>query len=419
MQCAGDPLNEDTLNAAVQTKAMWLEHFNRLEIALLLCALVIHLTLLLLAYSRSRNAVSRKAARQWGLGIALLTFGCAVNLILLYTLLHDLASWLKPALVAAAVAYLAIVIFWTRMGVAIDNYINGLWRQLADSRRAVEDHRTRLDQIVSRRTQALNREIAERRREQRQLNAALESQAAELEFASDLQKALLSPPPALPFAGIEVNYQSASEVSGDTYSFVWDDQAVRIVLADAMGHGVSAALITQLVMATSLEMPLESSAGQLFERLNGMIHNNRQHAYVTASWLRLDHSGRLEFCGAGNAPLLIWRAATQKLDILDGSGQPLGMFETILAPHEVQISQLSPGDRVVLVTDGLLEWSNSEGRMFGLEGIETVLRGCSNDPLDYAMAGLYASAWEFADMQACNDDVTVIGLELKAASTAD
>lgn len=408
-------MNQDTLNTAIQNKALWLEHFNRVEIALLLCALVIQLTLLLLAYSRVRSAASTNAARQWRLGMWLLSAGCVVNLILLYALLHGLQQWLKPALMTAAVVYLAIVINWTRSGVAIDDYVNRLWRQLSDSRRAVEEHRTRLDQIVSRRTQALNREIAERRREQRQLNAALESQAAELEFASDLQKALLSPPPALPFACIEVNYQSASEVSGDTYSFVWDDNGVRIVLADAMGHGVSAALITQLVMATSLEMPLDSSASQLFERLNGMIHNNRQHAYVTASWLRLDHSGRLEFCGAGNAPLLIWRAQREELEILDGAGQPLGMFDSIIAPHEVQVSQLAPGDRVVLVTDGLLEWSNDQGEMFGVKGIETVLQGCSGDPLDYAMAGLYASAWEFADMRACSDDVTVIGLELTEA----
>ncbi len=401
-------MDEKTLSLI---KSGWLEKMSQPDLVVSMLALSVLGTMLIIAARQLATAKTQTLRQRWA--IALVGFGLAIfgAALLLF------AAWKEsPRLYIASLAineflFIASLIVGMRGGLQIQTEVSALHDRLKNARQVLQDYQNSLEAIVNRRTQALRQEVRERRRVQSELAQTAAQRDAELLFASKVQKALLEQPPDLPFAHITVNYQPVSSVSGDTYSFIHDQDRVSIVLADAMGHGVAAALLTQLVLAATRGMPADRSGPEMFADLNQLIGGSAQDVYVTASWCRLHRNGCLQFCGAGNTDLLIWRCRTREIESLDGRGQALGMFDDIVSPFSVQEVQLEPGDRVFMFTDGLMEWTNADGVMFGLDGIERNVRQLADDLLPHAVAGIQNAAWEFADMNPCKDDVTMLAIE--------
>lgn len=177
-----------------------------------------------------------------------------------------------------------------------------------------------------------------------------------LSLAAEIQHRLLPASLACEAAQFAVAgaLEPADHVGGDTFDYAIDRDTVQLSVTDAMGHDVNAALLATLAVgalrrARRAGADLAEQARQADE---AMRRHGRQ-SYVTGQILRISLiDGRTEFINAGHPWPLRMRDG-QVREITPEIDMPFG-FPT---PHtyRVQSLDLRPGDRLVMLTDGMLE----------------------------------------------------------------
>ena len=207
--------------------------------------------------------------------------------------------------------------------------------------------------------------------------ARLES---ELKVAQLVQNAFF-PPTESTLPGIELKAFSApaSECGGDWWGHVEFKEHTLLIIADATGHGVSAALLTATINAckegllalAELDPTLPASPARVMQYLNRTICSSGDKIQMTcfvASWHRSSRS--LIYSNASHQPALVLvepkERAMDKNDIrplLEANGARLGESrDSIYTENYVEL----PSDaRMVLYTDGLTEAANAEGAPWG------------------------------------------------------
>ncbi len=297
-----------------------------------------------------------------------------------------------------------------------------------------------LDQATIRRamagaleTRRLEAELARRNEELRQKNAQME---AELAMARDVQKALLpsqypvvprSAPPdqsALRFAH---RWIPSSAMAGDFFEvFPVAHTAAGVFLCDVMGHGVRAALVTALMRGLLEEtVAWAAEPGRMLEELNRALRDILQRSdtilFATGFYLVVDATRReLRYANAAHpSPILIRRSAGV-VEYLASAGGPDPAIALLpdadYASHSVM---LSPGDAVLLFTDGLHEAENAQGEAFGTERLLASVRARIAMDREEIMDGVledlrtYLGAAEGTPLE---DDVCMVMVELAPGS---
>ena len=215
----------------------------------------------------------------------------------------------------------------------------------------------------------------------------LEALRADIRSAADLQKALLPKgPPGVSGYEFGIAYYGAKQISGDLYDFFqYPDGRVGIVIADASGKGVSAALLITLTRAllhaaSEGTWPPEQIMSFVNHKLHGFV---RRGLFVSMTYVILDPSKNvIQVSNAGHLPTLVWRSASRTLDMYPATGIVLGagpsdVFESRLRVEEVPVGV---GDRVVLLTDGVNEAMAPGKREFGMEHLRRRLESDSDRP---------------------------------------
>ena len=258
-----------------------------------------------------------------------------------------------------------------------------------------------------------NQQLAEKVQQLEQVCNVLDEQAAviqsDLDRAEIIQRALLpQDPPDFDDWCVETLYRSGNNVGGDLYDVVLLDQDhVGLVVADAAGHGVAAAMLSVLF---KLRLNLRAGGGsllmpnQVLETLNRRIHESisAPGAFITAVYVLLNrHTGWTRIASAGHPPCIIANSEGEVRQ-LERTGPALGLSaEAEYSEHKIL---LDTGDRLLLYTDGVLaqgcntETSDAVAHIMG-SGIErTALPGL-----------LYQEATTDATVE--RDDITMILLE--------
>jgi sigma-B regulation protein RsbU (phosphoserine phosphatase) len=209
---------------------------------------------------------------------------------------------------------------------------------------------------------------ASRRRE-------LQAEEREREDVEEVQRGFL--PKEIPqMAGYEISgaWLPARVVGGDYFDIhAFSETKLAMSIADVSGKGMSAALLMSNLQAAlkataSEQVPPE----QLCGKVNRIICDNVSPGkFITVFYGLLDAScNRLVFTNAGhNAPILARRDGSWIR--LGAGGPPLGLFPDW--NYEMGEVQFTPGDRLVLFTDGMTEVSGANGEEFGEERLVTVL----------------------------------------------
>ncbi len=240
------------------------------------------------------------------------------------------------------------------------------------------------------------------RREER---ARIEQEMASAHY---IQQSLLPMEvPSIPGWTIAPHYQPARQVGGDLYDFLpLSDGRIGIVIGDATGKGMPAALI----MATTCAMlraaaPGSDSPGRALQLVNDLLQVHIPRAtFVTCFYAVLDpSSGHLTYANAGhNLPYL---AGDGQVVELRAVGLPLGLMPDQVYPEGDII--ITPGNRILFHTDGLVEAHDAEGEMFGSHRLQHVVQAQAPDGemipsvLD-ALHGFTGPDWEQ------EDDITLI-----------
>jgi sigma-B regulation protein RsbU (phosphoserine phosphatase) len=196
----------------------------------------------------------------------------------------------------------------------------------------------------------------------------LELQAQELQRAREIQQSLL--PKEIPqLAGFEVAaaWRPAREVGGDYYdAFKLDEHRLGVCIADVVGKGVSAALLMANVQAAVRAFASSAeNAAQLCAKVNRLLCENLATGkFVTFLYGVLDNKTRtFDYCNAGHVyPILVSQGTARTAD---QGGAALGVFPEW--EYENAAIALQPGDRLLLVTDGITEAYGPDEQEFGEE----------------------------------------------------
>jgi phosphoserine phosphatase RsbU/P len=193
---------------------------------------------------------------------------------------------------------------------------------------------------------------------------------SELEMARQIQLSILpKQSPNLKGLEIEARYIPMNSVAGDFYNFLAIDEThVGILIADVSGHGLPSALIASMLQtAFAAQVANASDPAQVLSGLNqalcGKFKNNY---YVTAAYLFVDvENATAHYSGAAHPPLLQWSAKTGCTSECVENGLMLGPFRD--ATYSATTFPLEKGDRIILVTDGIIEAKDFFNEEFGME----------------------------------------------------
>ncbi len=280
---------------------------------------------------------------------------------------------------------------------------------------------TRLLEILHKQTE-LGRERRESRRraaeEARAREEALihqQEQEREIAEAKAIQEKLLPREiPQMPGYEIASAWQSARLVGGDYFDILpLDERMLGLCIADVAGKGMPAALLMSNLQAAVRGLASLSVAPDvLCRRLNSLIYRNTANdRFITFFYAQLDGPmRRLAYVNAGhNAPFVL-RSNGSHERLCDG-GTVLGVFAS--PDYELGAAQLSPGDRVVLFTDGVTEARDAVGEEFGEVRLLRLLEDHRALSADELQAKILAAAGEFSGGR-WQDDATLLVLAVDA-----
>jgi sigma-B regulation protein RsbU (phosphoserine phosphatase) len=234
----------------------------------------------------------------------------------------------------------------------------------------------------------------------------------ELSDARSFQQSLL-PPPRLELPGLTITarYLACTELAGDIYDYVpTDDGGVALLIADVVGHGASAAMMTGVVKAAFRASNVDGYEPRaVVDRVRGGLRDFDPTRFVTLCCARFDAARReLLYVNAGH-PEPIARTGAGGAVTLATTG-PLLSSALFDLPCEQETLALDPGDTLLFYTDGITE-ARGPGGMFG-QGrlVDAFMRGgrSGHELLDRLLADVSA----FAGAGANQDDVTILALEL-------
>ncbi len=205
---------------------------------------------------------------------------------------------------------------------------------------------------------------------------------SEIAIARTLQQKLLPAPGAtLPGLALLARFEPLAEIGGDYYDYAqMPDGRSAVAIGDVSGHGLSTGLLVAMAKAglsTLLESGLEGTP--LFNKLNELIHRSTDSRnYMTLALLAFDSStGAATLTNAGQlAPYLLSGGSVESISL---PSFPLGISPRSDFP--TSRFALAGGDRLVFLTDGIVEASNPSGEPFGFERLEALLRAeADSDP---------------------------------------
>ena len=232
----------------------------------------------------------------------------------------------------------------------------------------------------------------------------------ERRIADTLQEAVLTPPEAVPGIEFAHLYRPASEsanVGGDFYDmFSIDERYIAIVVGDVSGKGIDAARLTSLLRDGIRAYAFEHlGPANVLQHVNDLVRRSSAiESFATGFLGVLDLiTGEMRYCSAGHPPAATLTSAG--VSFLPGpSSSIIGAFSQ--AVFNEQVTKLSPGDTLVLYTDGVTE-ARTGRELFGEDRLADTLRQLASAPLAEIPDRLVERVKEFGGGMLRDDTVIV------------
>jgi len=235
----------------------------------------------------------------------------------------------------------------------------------------------------------------------------------EFQLARQIQKTFL--PNELPqIAGweMDIRWQTAREVGGDFYDvFKLNSELYGLAIADVSDKGMPAALymtVTRTLIRSSARN--EKSPARVLSKVNTLLMLDQQNSmFVTAIYATLNTStGELTISNAGHNQPILYRAASESLEILPRGQLALGVLDRI--KYEDHVVKLNPNDNLVLYTDGVTESFSKTGEPFGEERLGDLILKTSHDDICRLLEEIEKVNTDFRGGEPPSDDLTLLAI---------
>jgi stage II sporulation SpoE-like protein len=209
--------------------------------------------------------------------------------------------------------------------------------------------------------------------------------------------------------------RSSSIVGGDYFDYFRSrEHSIQCVLADACGHGLSAALIMSTFRGLLHAGIAESQdCAELFRTLNQSVHcgGGTVVQYLTGVFLDFDERrNSLTYTNAGHFdPAVIRRDGV--IERLAGGGPPLGMFRN--SEYASAETKVHSGDLLVLFTDGLTDLRDRNDQLFGEDRILQSVYKHRERPLKEIASQVFADGISFSSPAQPEDDLTLFMMRFR------
>lgn len=208
-------------------------------------------------------------------------------------------------------------------------------------------------------------------------------------------------------------YVPTIDIGGDFLNIVRiDEYRLAIVIADFMGHGITAALGTGVLKsAMSIFMGTYGlDPVKLMEELNRHFLEVIPRLYATCYYALIDvQAGKMKVAKAGHPHPLFWSSGKQEFVTLNSMGTGLGLVKD---PHftlgEIPIS---PGDKILFYTDGIIEQHSRDNEMYSPERLQSLFEKLVTGGEKRIVKRIHEDLQAFANDEQFEDDVTLLLLE--------
>jgi serine phosphatase RsbU (regulator of sigma subunit) len=274
--------------------------------------------------------------------------------------------------------------------------------------------------LMAHRADHLNQIVGERTRELKRLNDALLSRDAELthymKSAAKLQKRLVLPqaPPDWPEVAWGMHYAPLDPLGGDLYGFARpDEDHLGVLIADASGHGIPAAMVAIMTRLAFSQASRESPRpGEVLAAMNQRLLDLADERFVTAFYGVLDRKSRRFYYANAGHPFPIWYSAKSKT----ASELPARGFLLGVMPEEVYkecVVELEPGDRLVFFTDGVADCRDELGETFGHDRVRDLLPNFASGTATQISDAYVRELNAFRGTAKPQDDATLVVAEIR------
>ena len=253
-----------------------------------------------------------------------------------------------------------------------------------------------------------------------QANVLLERRQREIEqelaLAARVQQSLAPASLVWGRVGVEAYYSPVHSVGGD-FGLVLphSDELLSMLVCDVSGHGIGSALVANRIYAEALhELERNTGPGGLLRRLHAFVRDQigLEGFYFTAAAGRFVQRGRrMTFASAGHPPTML--VSDGRVRRLESRGAILGwVVDAAPSDESVEEIELTPGDRLVLYTDGFTEVFNDRDEMLGVEGLEELVRLSAHNTLAEMKTAILdgVAAWRRGPL---TDDMSLVLVELR------
>jgi len=185
--------------------------------------------------------------------------------------------------------------------------------------------------------------------------------------------------PQVPGWDFDGTWLPARQVAGDYYDFIpFQDGKLGVIIADVSDKGMPAALFMALTRST-LRASMDGAQSPLegITRANRLIcEDSTSGMFVTLFYALLDpERHEITYVNAGHNPPLFYhrssRASKGQLGHLGRTGMALGVLNENI--YSQQTLKFSPGDFMILYTDGVTEAIDEDGVEFGIHNLEKIV----------------------------------------------
>ena len=236
----------------------------------------------------------------------------------------------------------------------------------------------------------------------------------ELEEARQLQLSLLPDAyPVHPSYEVAWYMKTATEVGGDYYDYVLaHDGTLTLALGDATGHGMAAGTLVSVAKSLFRTLSGQEDIAEIFNLMSLTLNEmNMKRIYMAMNMIKVKN-GKMRISSAGIPPVLLYRAASGQVEEILIPGLPLGCMVQI--GYGQMEYDLSPGDTILMMSDGLPERTNTAGKGMGYERVEALFGEVGDQSPEKVLEHLVDGGEVWADGVPEDDDVTLIAVKVKS-----